>query len=443
MWVWRILFFVVLAQALVPSKAPSSICADRKCALSSNLTRSVSISRIANQWNLPKTTTQPRKYGRPTGQQRNVGPVGRPRRTRVTGTTTRRPQQSPTAKRLSATKTKTKSKSKTRTKSHTGTQKPKQRPATRTNKHQKPQTTSTKRSKTHSRTRSHSRKWSSRPVSLLSPSSSVYLPSSRPESSTIPTDSVATPLPKSPWPGHKVIGYYSYHHVGTMPPNSLPWNQLTHVVFAFGTLDSTFSVTIPAKGQSAISTLFSTAKANGVKTVLSIGGWRGSTYFSEMVASNSSRSAFISSTMSVIRQYDIDGIDIDWEYPGRPGDTATPYDEVNDVPNLLLLIKQMRQTLGRNVELSAALSSSKPWSSNVREFADLLDYGSIMSYNFAGRGQSKSGAMAPLEGAASVSSGAMNWNNAGWPWHKLTLGIPGYGRSWTLVDVLLQPFLVS
>lgn len=222
-----------------------------------------------------------------------------------------------------------------------------------------------------------------------------------------------------------------------MPPNSLPWSQLTHVVFAFGALESNYSVTIPAKGQSALSTLFSTARANGVKTVLSIGGWRGSTYFSEMVASNSSRSAFISSTRDVIRQYNIDGIDIDWEYPGRPGATGTPYNETTDVPNLLVLLKQMRQTLGWRVELSAALSSSKPWASDVRDFAEVLDYGSIMSYNFAGRGQTKSGAMAPLEGAASVSSGATNWNNAGWPWHKLTLDIPGYGRSWTLVDVLL------
>jgi chitinase len=221
-----------------------------------------------------------------------------------------------------------------------------------------------------------------------------------------------------------------------MPPESLPWNQLTHVVFAFGSLESTYNITIPTKGQVTISALFAAAKANGVKTVLSVGGWRGSTYFSEMVASNSSRSTFISSARNIIQQYDLDGIDIDWEYPGRPGDVGTPYNEITDVPNLLLLIRQMRQTLGWRVELSAALSSSKPWSSDVREFAQLLDYGSIMSYNFAGRGQIKSGAMAPLEGSASVSSGAMNWNSAGWPWHKLAMGIPGYGRSWTLEDVI-------
>src|SRR5579859_3608581 len=459
MWIWRILLGVALLQAIASdavravSKPVSSTASRERWALSNStltsLTTSGSTSLTSsrtpsrtNQFNLPKTAS-PRKYGRPgTGQQgqnNKVGPVGRPRRTKhkVTGTGTRSRPHVP------KTKSKTKAKTKHRTKSPAQTQTQKPRPQ---GKARPPRTRSKSkgrhRTKSHSKTRPHhGRKSTSIPVSSIEPTS--IAPSSMPLSSSISSSAastqalvVASPIPKSPWRGHKVIGYYSYHHVRTMPPDSLPWHQLTHVVFAFGSLDSTYNIGIPAKGQSAISTLFAAAKANGVKTVLSIGGWRGSTYFSEMVASNSSRSTFITSVRNIIQQYNIDGIDIDWEYPGRPGDTGTPYNETTDVPNLLLLIRQMRQTLGWRVELSAALSSSKPWSSDVSEFAELLDYGSIMSYNFAGRGQTKSGAMAPLEGAASVSSCAMNWNNAGWPWHKLTLGIPGYGRSWTLVDVL-------
>lgn len=52
-----------------------------------------------------------------------------------------------------------------------------------------------------------------------------------------------------------------------------------------------------------------------MKVLLSVGGW-GSSRFSEMAQTDSTRMAFAADCKRVIDQFDLDGIDIDWEYPG-------------------------------------------------------------------------------------------------------------------------------
>lgn len=46
-----------------------------------------------------------------------------------------------------------------------------------------------------------------------------------------------------------------------------------------------------------------------------MGGW-GSSRFSEMAANDSTRTAFAADCRRVIDKFGLDGIDIDWEYPG-------------------------------------------------------------------------------------------------------------------------------
>ena len=53
-----------------------------------------------------------------------------------------------------------------------------------------------------------------------------------------------------------------------------------------------------------------------LRIVISVGGWNfPSAYFSEMASSNVSRAAFVASAKSFIDTHDLDGIDLDWEYP--------------------------------------------------------------------------------------------------------------------------------
>lgn len=86
----------------------------------------------------------------------------------------------------------------------------------------------------------------------------------------------------------------------------------------------------------------SAAKKANCKALLSIGGWSGtallpgllltlppadpdldagSSTFSSLVATEQSRKDFVATISTTLDSYGFDGCDIDWEYPGRAGDT--------------------------------------------------------------------------------------------------------------------------
>ena len=51
-----------------------------------------------------------------------------------------------------------------------------------------------------------------------------------------------------------------------------------------------------------------------LKILVAVGGW-GADGFSDMAASENSRKIFIDSLMTIVEKYELDGLDIDWEFP--------------------------------------------------------------------------------------------------------------------------------
>ncbi len=95
--------------------------------------------------------------------------------------------------------------------------------------------------------------------------------------------------------------------------------QFTHIHFAFGTLAADYSI--------SMGNLLSTneflefTQLTGIKRVLSFGGWAFSTdpatyniFRTGVTAAN--RLAMAKSIANFIIKYNLDGVDIDWEYPG-------------------------------------------------------------------------------------------------------------------------------
>ncbi len=79
-----------------------------------------------------------------------------------------------------------------------------------------------------------------------------------------------------------------------------------------------------------------------LKILISIGGWTWSGKFSDAVLTDTSRQRFVASAVDIIKKYDLDGIDIDWEYPslqGLEGNVFRPEDKENYV----LLFKELRR----------------------------------------------------------------------------------------------------
>ena len=223
-----------------------------------------------------------------------------------------------------------------------------------------------------------------------------------------------------------------------MGVDDVPWDDLTHVCFAFGSIatDGTYAVNIT--DTSLMSQLFTAAANNGVKAILSIGGWGyGSSEYSPMVASSESRSLFINSLLSVASEYNINGVDLDWEYPGRPSDEGVPYNATGDIPNYTLLLEELVTALGDSeFTISAAVAATTPFSSDISDMVQYFDWLGLMFYDFATGTVDETMSDSPLTGDVSAESGVAAWYAAGLPYDKMVFGIPAYGRSFTLANVI-------
>lgn len=188
-----------------------------------------------------------------------------------------------------------------------------------------------------------------------------------------------------------------------------------------------------------------------LKTIISVGGWSWSNRFSDVAASDATRKAFAQSAVDFIRKYQMDGVDLDWEYPvsgGLPGNSYRPEDKQNHT----LLLQEVRNYLdaaeiedGKTYTLTIASSASPSYAENneLDEIAEIVDWINIMTYDFNGGWSNQSAHNAPLyldsaaalanvENAATFNadSGVQGHLNAGVPAEKIVLGLPFYGRGW-------------
>lgn len=201
--------------------------------------------------------------------------------------------------------------------------------------------------------------------------------------------------------------------------------SVTHLCYAFATIDNDFkSLTI--KNEERFKETAALKNLNpGLKVLLSIGGW-GTGNFSEMASAESSRTAFIHNAMNIVRDYGIDGLDIDWEYPGSSlGRISSAKD---DRTNFTALMKQFRDSIGT----SGILSFASPFYGDFYDYkavAPYIDFVNIMAYDMGTPPRHHS----PLNrsdktGKMCVRDVVANHYKKGVPADKIVLGIPFYGR---------------
>ncbi|CAH1391338.1 unnamed protein product [Nezara viridula] len=255
--------------------------------------------------------------------------------------------------------------------------------------------------------------------------------------------------------GYKVVCYYTNWSqyrpkIGKFLPEDIDPDLCTHIIFAFGWLKkgklSSFESNDETKdGKIGLyERIRNLKKANPkLKTLLAIGGWSfGTQKFKDMSATRYSRQTFIYSAIPFLRGRSFDGLDIDWEYP-KGGD---------DKKNFVLLLKELREAFEAEAQevkkprllLSAAVPVGPD---NVRGGYDVpavagyLDFINLMAYDFHGKWERETGHNAPLYSPSSdsewrkqlsVSAAAELWTRLGAPKEKLIIGMPTYGRSFTI-----------
>lgn len=183
------------------------------------------------------------------------------------------------------------------------------------------------------------------------------------------------------------------------------------------------------------------AHQHGVKVVVSVGGWTLSSHFPAITAAASSRKNFVNSCIGIIHKYGIDGIDIDWEYPGHAPHNGTPYDK----ENLTLLISELKAALvkagesdGKNYLLTFATGPAQKHMSQIdwARVEPQLDLIHLMSYNYYGAWDKTTNHNTPLYKPASGNfrynvdhSVTLLTDTFHIPSSKITLGLAFYGRT--------------
>lgn len=176
------------------------------------------------------------------------------------------------------------------------------------------------------------------------------------------------------------------------------------------------------------------------KIVLSIGGWSAGG-FSEAASSKDGREKFASSAVEIVKQYELDGIDIDWEYPciATAGIAASP----DDRENFTKLIKTARETLtsmcnsDKMLTIAAGAGEYYINSTKMGEVAKYLDYVQLMTYDLRGGYHICTGHHTNLLNdkkdisQTSAENAVKCFENAGVPREKLILGAAYYSRMWT------------
>ncbi|MEG0614611.1 MAG: glycosyl hydrolase family 18 protein, partial [Oscillospiraceae bacterium] len=124
------------------------------------------------------------------------------------------------------------------------------------------------------------------------------------------------------------------------------------------------------------------AKNPDLKVMLSVGGYnaRG---FSDLASTEAGRKAFAKSCKAVIDEYQLAGIDLDWEYPTI--DWANIKVRPEDPQNFTLLLQEVRNAIGKDKLLSIAGSANLNFTETWTEFdkiMPILDYINIMTYDF-------------------------------------------------------------
>lgn len=220
---------------------------------------------------------------------------------------------------------------------------------------------------------------------------------------------------------------------------------LTRVNYAFANLENgRIALDYPTDAQN-LETLVALKSVNPSLTVLvSVGGWLWSGHFSDMALTQKSRSIFIASAVEFIDRYHLDGMDIDWEYPGLVG--AGNHFRPEDNQNYTLLLKELRERfdreakiLHRRLYLSVAAGASSEFLAHtemaqVQRYVDTVN---LMAYDYYEPGSDPiTGHHAPLytnpadPKKVSADQSVRDFEQAGVPATKLVLGVPFYGHVW-------------
>jgi len=224
----------------------------------------------------------------------------------------------------------------------------------------------------------------------------------------------------------------------------------THIVYSFMGLNGGVIASLDPFndfednwGKGSLTRFANLAHNNGLKALMAIGGWNeGSIKYSQMAATQVGRDFFADSVVTFLKKYNFDGLSVDWEYPTQRGG----YPE--DKENYSLLLETLSNKLHVDgLIVTVAVGADPTIAEEGYEFqkvAQYADYINLMSYDYhTATSDNVTGINSPLyappggnpnDTKLNTDYSVNQWLNGGAPASKLLIGIPMYGRTYTLAD---------
>jgi chitinase len=259
-------------------------------------------------------------------------------------------------------------------------------------------------------------------------------------------------------PSDRVIIAYLFPQERVIEPGEIAVEQLTHINYAFADIKDGKVVEGFSHDAENFKVLAGLRKRHPhLRILVSVGGWTWSGAFSDMVLTPKSRLLFVESALDFVRRHDLDGFDVDWEYPGLPGNGNVHRPE--DTPNFTALMAELRAALdayGRKTSRRYLLTFAAGAFSDFLAHTEMdrvqasVDFVNLMTYDFReAEGDPVAGHHANLyphpsdPKKQSADRAVREFLAAGVPPGKLVLGVPFYGRAWGEVEAkdkgLYQP----
>ncbi|XP_071036118.1 probable chitinase 10 isoform X2 [Parasteatoda tepidariorum] len=243
---------------------------------------------------------------------------------------------------------------------------------------------------------------------------------------------------------------------GKFQPEHIDPFLCTHVIFAFSTIkndtlspiDGADTPNPPAKKSLYDRILGLKEKNPKLKVLLSVGGWiSGTAPFKQITKSGYRQSLFVFNAIEYLRQKGFDGLDIAWEFPRGAEDKEKFSNLIKDLYEAF--VGEAKAAEKPRLLLTAAVPASFEAVAagyDVQEINNYLDMMNVMTYDFHGNWERQVGHNSPLFALFSATSyqkkltvdySAKEWVEKGASKEKLLIGIPTYGRSFTLKNTSL------
>ncbi|KAH8882896.1 glycoside hydrolase, partial [Thozetella sp. PMI_491] len=248
------------------------------------------------------------------------------------------------------------------------------------------------------------------------------------------------------------VGYFEGFNLGrscvNMDASQIDTSKYTHIHYAFGTLSPSYDVII---GDNAATYEFNAFKAlTGVKRILSFGGWDFSTglntyYIFRDGVTPANRLTMATNIANFIKVNNLDGVDIDWEYPGAPDIPNIPPASTSDGVNYLAFLVILKNLLpGKTVSIAAPASYWYLKGFPIKAMSAVVDYIIFMTYDLHGQwdynnkwsdpGCPGGNCLRSDVNLTETISALVMITKAGVPSNKVIVGVTSYGRSFGMTD---------